>query len=589
MNSSTPFCFSGCKDRNAEFNLPNVFLIFFKIFFWGPISPIFALMSHFSRNNFIVRPVRNFAIKTAGVAGRVWRNIDIRKPETWLSTLVNLLLRLGTLVLIFTLLALLWRIFQNEGFTIEPFSMPKTCEENGYTGEVMARQLLDAYLVVKKEGYSVKDDKINAEGPDDSELNVAVMGFGVSLRSIAFRLRELVGRPNQLVRGELVRSDTSFVLTIRMTGHTPVKLTATASNDIETVLQKLLRQAGEVVLGNTDPYRLALYQLRSNNFDKAREVLQEMLKTRPEEKHWAQFGQGVVAEAAGNNAEASYHFKSAISTKPDFSLGYQRLAQSCEIQNKLEDAAIYYRKAIAFNPADSLSWNSLGYFFDRQNKFVESDAAFQKAIRLTHNNPYWLLNWVECLYRRGEKERAIGLLADCQASRTDSCSRYWVGGCIDRYMGNNEAAAQKFMQALRFEPDNVFLVQNVVINSYNKGDFQATVQNGAKIYSVSTEDGDESRVQAIWNYTAMAYNFLGKPDSAVYWINKSIDVNPYSGYPYSTLAEIYGMQGKANDFYYWLEQAFIKGFRKRNIDPSQEPYKRYANEKQYVDLLRKYP
>ena len=547
----------------------------------------FAAMSYFHRNNRIVQPIRRLSAKSVEIAGKVWRNIDIRKPETWLSTFVNLLLRIGTLLLIITLLALLWRIFKNEGFIIEPFSMPKNCEENGYTGEVMARQMLDAYQEIKETGHSVKDDNINAEGPDNSELNVAVMGFGISLRSIAFRLRELMGRPNPVVRGELVKSDTIFVLTIRMTGHPAVKITEKAGANMEDVLQKMLQQAGEVVLGKTDPYRLALYYIRRKSFDNASKVLYQMMEDRPTERHWAIFGQGVLADALGDNGSAAGYFKSAIAIQPDFSIAYQRAAECCRKLNKPDDAKKYYLQAVALNPGDSTTWNGLGYLFNDQKDYKASDKAFQKVITLTPNNPYWLLNWVECLAGRNEKDRAVVLLEACVKSRKDSCSIYWLSGYINRLKGNDDVALKEITHALEFEPENTFLAQSIARELFRQGDYRGVIHYSAKMYPIFI-DGNEERIQSIWNYAAMAYNIVGKPDSAIHWVNKSIAVNPVVGYPYSTMAETYGFEGNRDQFYFWLEKAFIQGFRKGNIDPGQEPYKRFEKEKRYQDLLAKY-
>jgi tetratricopeptide (TPR) repeat protein len=543
------------------------------------------MSSPIRRPNFI-QPIRRATAQTVMIAGKVWRNIDIRKPESWLSTLVNLLLRIGTLILIFALVALVWRIFKNEGFTIEPFNMPKNWQDNGYTGDVAARQLLDVYQFVKKKGYSVKDDQVVAEGPDNAELNVSVMGFGVSLRSIAFHLRELMGRPNQLVRGEVMEIDSSLVLCLRMSGHEAQTFKEKISNSRATTLEHLMLQAGEAVLGNTDPYRLSLYYTRDRAFEKARNVLLNMMKTSPKEKHWALFGLAVYAESVGDNPGAIHYLKQALAFKPDFSFCYQRMMHLYNDMNNLKEAEVYGRRALAANPSDSIMWNSMGYALFGAKKYPASDSAFAQVMKLTHHNPFWTLNWIECLAKRGETERASTLALQCLPFCRDSGSWYFMQGYVADMKYNRAVASDNYLKAVRLDPSNLLYLQNAINYEYQANHYKSVIAMGANPH-LEGED-DNLRAQTIWNYVAMSYNYSGNTDSALYWINKSVAVNPDIGYPYSTLAEIYGMKGDRESFYKYLEEAFKRGFRKRDIDPGIDPYKRFAEEKRYLELLARH-
>ena len=68
---------------------------------------------------------------------------------------------------------------------------------------------------------------------------------------------------------------------------------------------------------------------------------------------------------------------------------------------------------------------------------------------------------------------------------------------------------------------------------------------------------DKKVVQNYHNVLAMAFNMSGQKDSAFANVKISIDVNPKNPVPFTTLAEIYAMNGDENKFYEILEKAFI--------------------------------
>jgi 4-hydroxyphenylpyruvate dioxygenase-like putative hemolysin len=99
---------------------------------------------------------------------------------------------------------------------------------------------------------------------------------------------------------------------------------------------------------------------------------------------------------------------------------------------------------------------------------------------------------------------------------------------------------------------------------------------------------DKKVVQNYYNVLAMAFNMSGQKDSAFANVKISIDVNPKNPVPFTTLAEIYAMNGDENKFYEILEKAFILGFNPAYLTPDDLPYSRFVGKKRYEDLLKKY-
>ena len=57
---------------------------------------------------------------------------------------------------------LVFRIFKEEGYSIEAFLVPESLEKNGFDGNVMARQLQEEYSLVKSEVKSIKTENFQS-------------------------------------------------------------------------------------------------------------------------------------------------------------------------------------------------------------------------------------------------------------------------------------------------------------------------------------------------------------------------------------------------------------------------------------------
>jgi tetratricopeptide (TPR) repeat protein len=534
------------------------------------------------------QPLRQISRKSAAFAKKIWRNADIRKPESWLSTFVNLLMRIGTLLLIVTLAILVWRTFRNEGCSIEPFSMPKNWEENGFNGDVMARQLLDEYQYLKAVGRSVKQDNISAEGPDNTELNVAVMGLGISLRSIAFHLRELLGRPNQVVRNALMQTDSQLVLQVRMSGYPMTEFREPLQPNAEQSLRLLLRKAAGEVLGRTDPYRMMLYLMRKQDYAGAENLLDQMQRDPKGEQQWTFFGRGVLAETRNQPREAIRHYLNALNIQPDFEMARHNLAQQYINIGQYDQAQALMEKSVQANPNDTIAHNALGFIYYQFKRFPESDAAFERVAQISGNHPLWLINWISAIEQRGDSTKLQQVLDQKIALQKDSANYYWLQGYKAQYRKDYDAAATCFSRSLELQPYNLTIRHALVQYAFYKKEYPKVIELGRKVQPDTLLASARARTAEIYNFTAMAYNYTGQPAPALEMAQKCIKIIPNSGYPYSTLAEIYGVGGDVINFYRWLEVAFQKGLPVQAIDEQFPPYDRFKNDPRYRQLKAKY-
>ncbi len=517
----------------------------------------------------------------------VWQRADIRRPESWLSTFVSLLMRIGTLLLMGTLIALVWQIFSNDGYAIDVFSVPQTLTEDGYTGEIIARKMQDMYLIVKQEGSSVKEDSVKTDGPDQAALQVAVMGFGVSLRSIAFQLRELVGRPNQKIHGEITRADSALALTLRMTGFEPKTWRQSLQQGESIAIERLLRQAGESILGNTDPYRLILYYERKHQYEAARQVVSQMLATRPQERHWALLGWGIIEENQHRPAEAELRFRESVRSKPDFALALSHLGIVLEQQRRLPEALEAYQQALQYAPNDPIFWNSYAFLLINLKRYEEADRAFARVADLTKGESGWMLNWIQAKLNRNERDGAIAIYQRAIAEAKDEGDKAFLESGLAELQGDTVKAYRAMLQSYAINPTSTTVIVSVASQLFAQKNYRRTIEVTQR-YRPDPAGDNIWQQQAIYTYLAMSYNFENQHDSALVWAQRCIALDSTAAYPYTNLAETYEFMHRRDLFYYFFEKALRKGLNPVNIDTELPPYRQLKSEKRYVNLLKKY-
>jgi Tfp pilus assembly protein PilF len=516
----------------------------------------------------------------------IYQKTDIRKPDSWLGTLVSLIFRIGTLVIIVAGFCLVIRLFKEEGYSIDPFSVPENLVKNGFDGNVLARQLKDEYSQVKEEAKSIKSEKfqtVKEEG--QPELSISVMGFGISIKSIAFQLRELMGRKNQVISCELTQADDQLGLTLRMTDFKTTTFLSPPKLGERAAIKYLNRKVCEQILRNTDPYRLSLYFQRNGKYNDGLEVARNMMIENPTERQWAMLAMGNVHEEMNQLDLALKEFDEAIDIEPNFSLAYMRHAWINLRIGKDSIALPYVEKALQLMPKDVNNLNTYALMLNNLKRYDESDRAFAKIFEIAPDQTEWYSNWGGCKAKRGDKvgAREIILKAIKQSKK------------INQRLANEVSLAEmdqdtalflrKAMQLIDYEPYNVGIIRSLAEYFWSQKQYSEIIKLKMKL-RINLDD--RGNLQNHFNYRAMAFNMLGERDSALVNVKIAIEMNPLNPFPYSTMAEIAGMNGDKNGFYEDLEKAFKMGFDPGSIVQEDLPYKFYLKDARYLALVKKY-
>jgi Tfp pilus assembly protein PilF len=517
---------------------------------------------------------------------KIYQKTDIRKPDSWLGTLVSLIFRIGTLLVIIAGFFLIIRLFKEEGYSIDPFSVPENLIKNGFDGNVLARQLKDEYSQLKEEAKSIKSEKFKTVKDDEQpELSVSVMGFGISIKSIAFQLRELMGRKNRVISCELTKADNQLGVTLRMTDFKTVTFLSPPNLGERAAIKYLNRKICEQILRNTDPYRLSLYFQRNGKYKEALEVARNMLIENPEERQWAMLAMGITYEEMQQIPSALKNFEEAIKLEPNFALAYMRHAWLNQT-NGLDSLALpYFEKALKIVPDDPSYWSSYGYALNNLKRYAESDKAFEKAIKLAPNETDWVGNWGGCKERRGDKKGAKELYLTSIKTSKNINNQLKNELNIAQLERDTTLALQKAMQLLDYEPYNIGIIKSIIEYFWQNKQYREITALDVKL-RYNHDDG--KNIQDFYNYRAMAFNMLKERDSALINVKIAIDLNPQNPYPYTTVAEIAAMNGDKNSFYTGLEKAFMMGFLPEQIEAGDLPYKMFLKDARYLALVKKY-
>ncbi len=513
---------------------------------------------------------------------------NFSKPEAWLTTFSSLLLRLGAILLITGLVIFLWRMLHYEGYNIQQFSVPKTLDENGFNGTVVARKLEDHYLHLKSVVASVKEDSVQAIGDEQQpELNVDVLGVGISLRSIGFHLRDLFGRKNNFIRGEVTQTEQDLALTLRMSGTEPETIFESLENGQRHAIGQLLEKAAEQILKKTDPYRLAIYYDHIGKHEEGIETAHRMLQDRPSEEHWAYLAWGVNLESLSRYDEALVKFEQSIEANPDFPLAWLRKGYILRIQGYNEEAVEYFKKVVELRSDNSSYWNSYGLALYFSGRLEEADQAYQKAAENSKGTINWLINWAEKKAAQGKMDEAEKIVDQAieKAEQQNNVIEEMDARLFKALLQTDTLALNRYADIKLASVDNIFDIGLITTAYFRTKNYQKTIRVGK--LSEQVENLDNQR-QRILNMVAMSFNFIGKPDSGLVYVQKSIMSDTTSGYPYSTLAETYHYLGDQEMFYQTLEKAFLKDFSPNFLNPEDKPYDLYWQEPRFQELLSRF-
>ncbi len=503
--------------------------------------------------------------------------------------------RLGVLLLLLGVTFFLIKGLRNETYAIEAFQVPEVFEQSGYTGVVMAKKLVDELNEVENFISSVKEGPLSSiqSNVGEPDLNVEVMGIGLTLNTVTYYLRDLLGRQNRSISGEITDIDHTLSLTLRMTGTEPFHTTYSYSESDRSVgIKHLLHEASKRIILHLDPYRMAVYHYKKNEEERSLEVIADIIKNRPEDIGWAYMAWGNLHNQMREQKEAIEKFKLAAELAPELDLIYNNWAWTEFRLENYEAAIPLFEKLSKIRPDRGEYWNAIARCYQGLEKPEEADKAYAQAVDAEPDKVFWYGNWAEFRQQNGDTAGVTEIFEIMkQKSALEGAHYQLAEAYYNFFTGQNAQALTNLEKALAMDPLNIDVLQQYVPLCFNvKKNYPKVKRLSYRLIERANEQNNMPPRyfrQTFYNYMAMAEYSMNQLDSALVHAQMAINQDTSIAYPYTTLAETYDLIGDVEAFYKNTEIALSKGFQMQNY-LDQEPYNKYLKEKPFQDLLEKY-
>jgi tetratricopeptide (TPR) repeat protein len=437
----------------------------------------------------------------------------------------------------------------------------------------VARKVRDEVLALKEIAQSAKQDSVQLLDQNQPELDLAVMGIGVSLRSITYHLRELLGRKNLTIRGEIMQEGARYRLTLRMTGFAARSYTLPIdANQPHLALEGLLRKAGEAILHNQDPYRLAVVCYREKRYDEAVALVRRILQERPAEAHWAYIAWGSILEEQRQTDAAIEKFKRSVAIDPNFGLGWSRLAWAYNTLNQTDKAIAAMRRAAALSTDDNPDrWINLGWMLVHSGQPAGADSAFARAATFSKYESIALGSWLDSKITRGDTNGMAGISRRLEAVVKDDANSLLMLALASMTRADTVRAMALVKEAFDLDPGNLPAARMSMQAAYYSGDKQTAIAIYDRI-NWSAKGNANYQAQQIHNFAAMSLNETGRHEQAFKAVREAVALDTRVPYPYTTLAETFAFTGQWDSCQHYMTQAIRMGFSPGDFDLSVQPY-----------------
>ena len=336
-------------------------------------------------------------------------------------------LTLNRIVLALFVLPVLFYIYREltrDALIIEPFSVPKHFEEAGLTPEIVANRISDAILQIETNAQTrMKKDNLTSLHDEGSTPDVEIPGTKLGLKTLVEVTRAVFGIYLKHVSGDIVAlasaespatkaqvKATVYITQGRNRSHAVSLVVGTDDIDV------LAQGTAEMILGQVNPYILAVYRYGHGEVEKAVELVQRMIQDPSEDR---------------SHVAAGFNFLGVVLTQ----------------QNKYDEAVAKYEKAIEIDPRDAIAYFNWGVVLSEQKKYDEAVAKYQKAIELDPKLAPAYNNWGRVLYYQKKYEEAVAKYQKAIELDPKLAPAYNNWGNVLRDQKKDDEAEEKFAKA----------------------------------------------------------------------------------------------------------------------------------------------
>jgi tetratricopeptide (TPR) repeat protein len=404
---------------------------------------------------------------------------------------------------------------------IEPISVPKAMEEEGFTGVAVAHALADGI-------YRIRHGSKNTDRPNElngsnglgagfqlasdsrfaDAVSISIPSSGLSIHSIVSLLRPTLGISTPRASGEIVKSANTngsgvrYSLRLHLTDDTWSNSVVLDGADLEDVIELGAQAISErFYLSNLAFYLDGLPT--TSGAEKTPSRLDELLARivssgDSKDVAWALTLQGLQLEKKKQPVnEAINKYQAAIEYNSSYAGAHLSWGNALEGLGRYQQAIDQYRAAIKANPNYVEAYNNLGVALTDSGKPEEAIDNLRKAVGLNPRHADAYANWGYALYekdKKGDDKQAIEQAIERTRRAIDfdpKHSRAYSNWCFLLHVqGNYDDAIAKCSKAVELKADNALAY-------FNWGD---------SLRDKATKEADKNKAKALKDEAVEKYH-----------------------------------------------------------------------------------
>jgi len=494
--------------------------------------------------------------------------------------------------LAFICIVILKGMLKKDEMVIQPINTPKVFKESGFEGPYVAEKLEEHIEEIYNFATTIREESMQINVDQSKDINMNVMGLGVSASNIIYHLRDLLGIQTNYITGHITDMDHMLSLKLNISQPNRYEIFDIAYDDDNKleVFDSLLFLGAQFITEINDPYRMAVYYHQKADNENALRIIRKLSQSK-EDKKWAyNLWANIIKEQHGvKDAIQFYHY--ALKDDPDFDLAHRNLGFTYYGIDSIELAIQHFKSTGQTNTGSDFNVNhTMARAYTKLGKSDMAKSYYQKNLDQFPNSVFAYRNYSEFLLARGDTSDVIALFDKARSMSLEGEDYFMMMGGYHYYRNNIDSCLIYFEKATLFNPDNMDAITAIAEISNEAGRFERAVPYYKEAISklMGQRIDNPNRLIGILNSLAISEYSSGQPDSAIVHISRAIKQAPDYGILYSTLAEAYAVKGQKEKFFQILETAFQKGFEFDEEYWEDYPYTEFKDSARLLRLIDKY-
>ncbi|MBW2220805.1 MAG: tetratricopeptide repeat protein, partial [Deltaproteobacteria bacterium] len=228
--------------------------------------------------------------------------------------------------------------------------------------------------------------------------------------------------------------------------------------------------------------------LDKKKFDSSVIIIQGLLKGAPASSD-LHYVAGVAYDGKGEKEKAISHFKSVLPGSKFYKSAAVHVSFLYQDLGKIEDGITYLKDVIRKIPDNPDLWMYLGTFYEETEEFEKAEEALKKGLHNDPENPKIYFRLGVVYDKWGKKESSIVAMKKVIDLDPKNANALNYLGYTYADLGKNlEEAEQLIKEALKYKPDDGYIMDSLGWVYYKKGAFEKALQYLEKATGLVPDD-----------------------------------------------------------------------------------------------------